>query len=64
MGERWQIGDAVREAFGWFKYVRHDDVPHYETRGWRLIGPAPGHHGYYSCIMEWKGEGEPPNEKE
>jgi hypothetical protein len=46
----------------WFKYVRHADVPDYETRGWRLIGPAPGHHGYYSCIMEWKGEGEPPND--
>jgi len=43
----------------WFKYVRHEDVPTWEAKGWVIVDPSPGHHGYYSCIMEWKGEGEP-----
>lgn len=40
-------------------YVTFDDVPDYEKRGWIVVSGLYGHHGSYSVLMEYKGEGEP-----
>jgi hypothetical protein len=43
-----------------FQYVRHPDVPAYEAVGWiRRPGLDGTHHGRYSALCEWGGEGEP-----
>ncbi|WP_425991331.1 hypothetical protein [Afipia sp. DC4300-2b1] len=43
-----------------FKYVRHHDVERWAALGWRDTGALRGtHHGEYSQLMEWSGEGEP-----
>lgn len=37
---------------GEFKYVRHNDVPTYEERGWKATSALEGtHHGEYSVLM-------------
>ncbi|MGE0533170.1 MAG: hypothetical protein AB7P35_17815 [Hyphomonadaceae bacterium] len=43
------------------RYVRHEDRPAYEVLGWECAGNGQrmGHHGYWSCLMRWSGEGEP-----
>lgn len=53
-----------------FHYVSHADIPAWEALGWvntgSLSGNSPCHHGHYSELMEWLGEGEPkyPESKE
>lgn len=43
-----------------FRYVVHRLIPAYEALGWVNTKVLAGtHHGYYSELMEWKGEGEP-----
>ncbi len=44
---------------GWFRYARHADVQALEAAGWRCLGPLPGNHGHWSCLMQWTGKGEP-----
>lgn len=45
----------------WFKYVQYYDVEEYKRNGWVVVDADPyfTHHDYYSCIMEYIGEGEP-----
>ena len=43
-----------------FHFVRHHEVQAYERLGWQRHGSLDGtHHGCWSSLMEWKGEGEP-----
>ena len=43
-----------------FHFVRNHEVPAYERIGWfRHDGLDDTHHGAWSSLMEWKGEGEP-----
>lgn len=43
-----------------FRYARHAEVPTFVATGlWRDLGPLPGNHGHWSCLLEWIGEGEP-----
>lgn len=44
----------------WFQYVPHARVEAFQALGWVAKGPAPGAHGEWSVVMEWKGAGEPP----
>jgi hypothetical protein len=54
MGRTCQMTDKI------FHFVRHHEVADYERVGWRRHGSLDGtHHGYWSSLMEWKGEGEP-----
>lgn len=47
----------------WLKYVRHEDVQPMQEEGWTVVDSMyDNHHGFYACIMEWTGEGEPANE--
>lgn len=43
------------------RYVNHEQRGAYEALGWALAsnGQRMGHHGYWSCLMEWRGEGDP-----
>lgn len=43
----------------WFHYVRHADIPIYETAGWRLAADLGQTHGLHSVLMIWTGEGVP-----
>jgi hypothetical protein len=47
-------GDVI-----WLRYVRHSDVADYEARGWAFWADLGRHHGVYSIMMEWAGEGPP-----
>lgn len=43
-----------------FHFVRNHEVAAYEQLGWiRHSGLDDTHHGAWSSLMEWKGEGEP-----
>ena len=43
-----------------FHFVRHHEVSAFERVGWiRHNGLDDTHHGRWSELMEWKGEGEP-----
>lgn len=45
----------------YFRYVRYEDVPTFEAKGWVVdvpLGPTGAHH-FYACLMRWAGEGEP-----
>ena len=44
----------------WLRYVPLAEVGEYLAKGWAISDDmATCHHGAYSCIMVWKGEGEP-----
>jgi hypothetical protein len=48
------------EFDGWYKYVRVEDVPEWEEKGWEVDAPARGcHHDAYSVVMRWLGDGDP-----
>ncbi len=44
----------------WLRYVCGPRIAEYEAAGWRRLGLDFVHHDYYSEIMEWTGEGDPP----
>jgi len=45
----------------WFRFVRHHQVPEYIALGWVATGSLTGcHHGAWSEILKWTGDGEPP----
>lgn len=47
-------------ATGWFRYVPHSRVEAYTSLGWAEADRFGGtHHGHYSILMVWRGEGEP-----
>ncbi len=41
------------------RYVTFEDVPDYESRGWKLHAPLGGNNGHYAVLMIWEGDGEP-----
>jgi hypothetical protein len=43
----------------WLRYVLHNEVPAFEAKGWKVHAPLSRHHGFYSVLMIWGGEGEP-----
>lgn len=43
-----------------FRYVRHHAIERYEELGWRRVETRLCHHDFWSIIMEWPGDGEPP----
>lgn len=50
---------------GVFKYVRNHDAERWAALGWKDTDALSGtHHGEYSKLMEWAGEGEPVFPKE
>lgn len=45
----------------WLRYVPHHLVGPMLAKGWTISDDMQGtHHGNYSVIMIWRGEGEPP----
>jgi hypothetical protein len=43
-----------------YRYVVHSLIPAFEALGWSNTGVLVGtHHGSYSDLLEWKGEGDP-----
>ena len=45
---------------GWFAYVRHEEVSAREQQGWRVVADLGPVHGFWSVLMAWTGQGEPP----
>lgn len=45
----------------WLRYVRHSDRPAYEAQGWVFAADLGPSHGFYSVLMRWPFEGEPPS---
>lgn len=44
----------------YLRYVPHAQREEYEKRGWRVVNEmADDHHGQYSVLMVYEGEGEP-----
>lgn len=44
----------------WFRYVPHDMVEDFLAVGWIIVDDMQGtHHGAYSVLMKYTGEGEP-----
>ena len=41
------------------RYVLHEHVKSFEAKGWRSLGVMLNHHGHYSTLMQWEGQGEP-----
>jgi hypothetical protein len=35
-------------------FVRHHEVEAFLRLGWHYGGPAPGPHGEWSCVLEWR----------
>ena len=45
----------------WLQYVTHDKVESYLALGWVVDNHfSEAHHGEYSQLLKWVGEGEPP----
>ncbi len=45
----------------YFRFVPHERVKAFEAVGWIDRGFTPGHHGCHSRVMQWDGEGDPPD---
>jgi hypothetical protein len=46
-----------------YRYVQHEDVPHFEKQGWEWTSAlVDTHHGEHAALMIWPHESEPPNE--
>lgn len=43
----------------WLRYVPHDEVVAFTSKGWKLHGRLLGNHGNYSVLMIWAGDHEP-----
>lgn len=47
-------------SYSFVRYVRHHEVEAFKSKGWVVSDDLGGtHHGFYSQILEWRGEGEP-----
>jgi hypothetical protein len=44
----------------WLKYVTHAQVPAYEAAGWVFAADLGLPHSFFSILMRWAGEGDPP----
>lgn len=52
------------ERVTFFHYVTHPNVPGWLARGWIIADTlADTKHGEFAVLMQWAGEGEPPEEK-
>jgi hypothetical protein len=52
--------EGVGMTIRFFRYVVHSRRHEYEAIGWVASGDLSGvHHGCYSVLMEWTGDGEP-----
>lgn len=44
----------------WLRYVSHADIESFKVKGWKVSNDLSGtHHGCYSVIMVWAGQGVP-----
>jgi hypothetical protein len=43
----------------YYRYVTHSRRASYEAVGWLPTAVLEGHHGYWSVLMMWDGDGEP-----
>jgi hypothetical protein len=48
----------MTDRISWFKYDRHSERAAHEALGWVHCADI-GHHGAYSSLYEWRGEGDP-----
>ncbi len=47
----------------WFRYVAYDRVDRLSEEGWEIVrNTTPTHHDHYGCLMQWVGEGNPPQD--
>ena len=54
------IAEGSPPKYTYLKYVRHSEVDAYVAKGWVVSDDLRGtHHGKYSQLLEWRGEGEP-----
>ena len=43
-----------------FRYVAHEQVAAYRSRGWRVASDLEGcRHSHFAVLMQWEGAGEP-----
>jgi hypothetical protein len=42
-----------------FRYVRHEDIPAMQAKGWVVVADLGMPHACFSVLCEWQGEGEP-----
>lgn len=48
----------------WLRYVSHAEVESFKAQGWVLSNDLKGtHHGVFSVIMVWTGQGVPEGGK-
>ena len=47
------------EMIEFYRYVRYEDIPVYEAKGWVVDATLGLPHGAFSVLMKWMGEGEP-----
>jgi hypothetical protein len=47
------------EDVTYYRYVPHSRRASYEAIGWLSTAVLEGHHGYWSVLMIWAGDGEP-----
>lgn len=53
-------GDKKPAKVTHYSYVVHSQVDAYVAAGWTRLGVLDGtHHGYYSALCRWDGEGDP-----
>ena len=44
----------------YFRYVPHEQIAAYRSRGWRVADDLTGcHHSEKGVLMQWEGAGEP-----
>ena len=49
------------DTISYLRYVPGPRLAEWEALGWRHVDDGKiYHHDHYSCLCEWKGEGEPP----
>jgi hypothetical protein len=45
----------------WVKYVKHAEKEQHEALGWVANGDMGPIYGHFRILMEWTGDGDPPN---
>jgi hypothetical protein len=59
---RASVIEAPQAAVGeitYYRYVTHSRRASYEEIGWISTAVLEGHHGYWSVLMMWSGDGYP-----
>ena len=48
----------------WVRFILRERREEFEAVGWRIVDALDGtHHGTWSVLGEWEGEGDPPQPK-